>query len=349
MHKRTVLRQTVLIRKIYEISKGISMRSSCARTLWKLTLPSLFVASFFLTGCAASLKKSSSDTPIKISRESGNKITMNITGSQLATKTSDWEQLKAEWRDAMKSAAAAAGIKFSSQEGKPKPTGETGTLVVVTVDDYRYISAGARYGLGVMTGNAFVNSSVQFRDLKTGDLLGQRSYNTTSSAWEGIFSAMTAKQIQTISADIVNEIQGSQATPRSPNQSSDVQPSATDEPDNSEKWIGLMSCGARPDNNARGAYQAKFAMEVNGSSVHVHRQLPRVAETLSGQIADNMLVLLGEGYLTDTPDRKWQFRISGDFQPGTPIYSGKGDMLANGHAIRACELIMTRVTLTQNR
>lgn len=116
-----------------------------------------------------------------------------------------------------------------------------------------------------------------------------------------------------------------------------------------EKWSGQMSCGARQDKSTRKAYQAKFAMEVKGSSVNVHRELPQVAETLSGQIATNMLVLLGEGYLTKTPNQKWQFRISGDFQPGAPIYAGKGNMLANGHAIRACELTMTHAALTPNR
>ncbi|WP_157889111.1 hypothetical protein [Herminiimonas arsenitoxidans] len=119
--------------------------------------------------------------------------------------------------------------------------------------------------------------------------------------------------------------------------------------DNAEKWNGLMACDARHDNIARSAYKAKFVMEVKGSSVNVHRQLPQVAETLSGQIAENMLVLLGEGYLTKTPDKKWQFRISGDFQPDAPTYSGKGNMIANGHAIRACELTMTRAALAPNR
>jgi hypothetical protein len=116
-----------------------------------------------------------------------------------------------------------------------------------------------------------------------------------------------------------------------------------------EKWSGLMSCDARQDNIARGAYQAKFAMEVDGSSVYVHRQLPQLAENLSGQIAGNALILLGEGHRTETPNQQWQFRISGDFQPGAPIYSGKGNMISKGKAIRSCELTMTRVTLSQNR
>lgn len=172
----------------------------------KFALSSLLVASLFLTGCAASIQKSATDAPIKASAESARLVMMNVTGSRLATKSNDWEKLKEEWRDAMKSAATEIGADFSPQEGKPQPTGEAGTLVVVNVDDYRYIAAGTRWGFGVFTGNAFVNSSVQFRDLKTGALLGQRSYNTSSTAWEGVFSAMTGKQIEAICTEIASEI-----------------------------------------------------------------------------------------------------------------------------------------------
>jgi hypothetical protein len=57
-----------------------------------------------------------------------------------------------------------------------------------------------------LTGNAYVDSSVQFRNLKTGALLGERKYNTSSSAWQGIFAPMTEKQVQAIATQIVNEI-----------------------------------------------------------------------------------------------------------------------------------------------
>ena len=172
----------------------------------KLAITSLLFGAFLLTGCAASVQKSATNTALKTNQDSAKHITLNVTGPEQITASEDWEQLKGEWRAAMKAAAASIGAKYSAQEGKPQPTGEPGTLVVVQVNDYRYLSPGARYGFGIMTGNAYVDSTVQFLDLKTGSYLGARKYNTSSTAWQGVFSAMTEKQIQAISAEIVNEI-----------------------------------------------------------------------------------------------------------------------------------------------
>ncbi|HVG03512.1 MAG TPA: hypothetical protein VM937_01090 [Burkholderiaceae bacterium] len=161
-----------------------------------------------LSGCAATVNKSSRPDapPLRVAAESSKAVTINITGSKVATASNDWEQLKGEWRSAMKAATAAAGIQYSEQDGNPRPTGQPGTLVVVDVNDYRYLSPGARYGFGVMTGNAYVDSKVRFMDLKSGASYGERVYNTSSSAWQGIFSAMTAKQIEAICKEIVTEI-----------------------------------------------------------------------------------------------------------------------------------------------
>ncbi len=161
-----------------------------------------------LSGCAATVNKSSSPDapPLRVAAESSKAVAMNITGSKAATASNDWEQFKGEWRAAMKAATAAAGIQYSEQDGNPRPTGQPGTLVVVQVNDYRYLSPGARYGFGVMTGNAYVDSKVRFMDLKSGASYGERVYNTSSTAWQGIFSAMTAKQIEAICNEIVTEI-----------------------------------------------------------------------------------------------------------------------------------------------
>lgn len=113
-----------------------------------------------------------------------------------------------------------------------------------------------------------------------------------------------------------------------------------------ESWQGSMSCEAREDTGRdSGAYQAKFAMEVRGNTVAVHRKTAAVTETLSGKVTDNVLELSGTGYRINDPSRKWQFLIKGDFQPGATAYSGKGNMLSNGKAIRACELKMIRSSI----
>lgn len=113
--------------------------------------------------------------------------------------------------------------------------------------------------------------------------------------------------------------------------------------DSAPQWTGLMSCGARMDDKTRVAYQAKFVMEIRDNLVTVHRLTPKVAETLTGQITNNLLELHGEGYKLETPDRRWQFKIAGSIQPGAPIYAGAGNMLTKGKPIRACELTMTRL------
>jgi hypothetical protein len=57
-----------------------------------------------------------------------------------------------------------------------------------------------------MTGNAFVNAKVSFRDLNTGQVWGERHYDTSSTAWQGVFSAMTDKQVKAIGKEIVTTL-----------------------------------------------------------------------------------------------------------------------------------------------
>jgi hypothetical protein len=166
----------------------------------------LAIVGFALGGCAASVKKAESSAPFKVGANAGSALVLNMTGSKDSTDSSDWEPFKGLWRQAFKEDTAATGASFASQEGEPKPTGEAGTLLVIDVADFRYLSAGMRYGFGIMTGNAFVNARVSFRDLKTGEVWGEREYDTTSTAWEGVFSAMTEKQVRAICKDIVTEL-----------------------------------------------------------------------------------------------------------------------------------------------
>jgi hypothetical protein len=110
-----------------------------------------------------------------------------------------------------------------------------------------------------------------------------------------------------------------------------------------EKWGGVMSCGARQDGGQNSQpYQVPFVMEVRGIKVTVHRQTANVLETLTGTSEHDSLQLRGGGYRLEEPSRKWQLAIDGDFPAGATTYSGTGSMIANGRALRACELKMTR-------
>ena len=173
----------------------------------------LIAALALLTGCAATVKKGGEGRPsVRVPAESAQKIVLNISGPPRSTESRDWEAFKGEWNGAFRAQTAAAGIAFDIQAGKARPTGEAGTLLDVNVDDYRYLSPGARYGFGIMTGNAYIESKIRFLDLKTGASFGEQSYNTTSTAWQGVFSAMTEKQVEAIAAEVIREVTGRSAS-----------------------------------------------------------------------------------------------------------------------------------------
>ena len=161
-----------------------------------------------LAGCAANVVRGGDASAAKmaIPAQSKARLVMNVGGVPQATASRDWEAFRAEWRSAFKAEADAAGIAFVWQDGPPKPLGQAGTLLAVHVDDYRYLSPGARYGLGVMTGNAYVNAKLRYLSLADGRPFGEETVNTSSSAWQGIFSAMTEKQIQAIAKDAIQEL-----------------------------------------------------------------------------------------------------------------------------------------------
>ena len=316
------------------------------KILSKLCAWLLLGATLGLTGCAVSVKKSDADVALKINKESRKQITMNLTGSQTATTSQDWELMSNALRDAMAAAAASIDSTFSLQKGKPRPTGQTGTLLVVNIKDFRYLSETVRYLAGIMTGNAFVDASVQFKDLRTGTSIGERTFNTSSSAWEGIFSAMTDKQVRAIATEIADEIHHSGDAPASTGvaavEESPESASAT-AATIAEQWRGLMACDANKDGGATAAaYQAKFDMEVSGPAVTLHRQNAQVMETLSGNIEEGAVDLRGIGYRLSDKSKMWQLRIQGAFMPGGNTFSGKGNMLVGAKSIRSCDVTMVK-------
>lgn len=48
-----------------------------------------------------------------------------------------------------------------------------------------------RYVAGALVGNTWALSRADYSDLKSGEPIGTRTYDTSPSAWEGIASAMT--------------------------------------------------------------------------------------------------------------------------------------------------------------
>ena len=182
----------------------------------RIVLSCLALISGLLTGCAATVTSSSTQSPsVAASAElprpvvpvqSLKVIVLNLSGTDAATGSADWQSLKAEWEKAMRSSAGAAGAAFSIQEGEPRAAAEAGTLVAVHVNRFRFVAPVARIMFGIMTGSAYIDARVQVLDLRSGAPVIEQTYNATSKAGQGIFSAVTDKQVQAIADEIVREI-----------------------------------------------------------------------------------------------------------------------------------------------
>jgi Domain of unknown function (DUF4410) len=178
----------------------------------------LAVSALTLGGCAATVDRrapasgaaaapSQQQPSMKIPAQAGKRLVLNMQlDPKLAATDSGWPDFKREWIDITKEQATGKGLAFTTQDGEAKATGEQGTLVVVRINDYRYVTIAKRVMLGIMSGNAYIDSKVEFRDLATGKLHGERTYNTTSSAWGGVFAAVTPKQIYALADEIIDEI-----------------------------------------------------------------------------------------------------------------------------------------------
>lgn len=171
-----------------------------------LLCPLAFATLF--AGCAATVQRPAGEgaASLQVPAAATKRVALLVRPAPALPKSADWELFRAEWRTALSSAAATAGKQFDYYEAQPGATATPGTLVVVTVNDYRYLSPGARYGFGVLTGNAYIDAEARFFELPSQRELGARKYATSSSAWEGIFSAMTDKQVQAIAAEMIKEI-----------------------------------------------------------------------------------------------------------------------------------------------
>ena len=139
---------------------------------------------------------------VAVPAASARKVVLNLTGPKAVVEAKDWSSFKDEWRATFADHAKASGIAFAMQDGDARPAGEPGTLLNVYVNDYRQVGIGARIFLGVMTGNAYIDGKVAFSDLNNGARFGEQQYNTSSSAWSGVFGKMTPQQVDAIATEV---------------------------------------------------------------------------------------------------------------------------------------------------
>jgi hypothetical protein len=176
------------------------------------------VALAVLGGCATKVEKgvpssSASATtpqapaqPVTVPAASAKRVVLAMSGPKNVTEARDWASFKDEWSATFADHAKEAGIAFSMQVDGARPVPADGTLLSVFVNDYRMVGIGSRIFFGAMTGNAYIDAKVQFSNLNTGEAFGTQTYNTTSSAWQGVFGKMTPQQVDAIAAEVFSEI-----------------------------------------------------------------------------------------------------------------------------------------------
>jgi hypothetical protein len=182
------------------------------RTFRTMTIAAAAEAAMMLGGCAATVDTSTPTNfpaaAFKVPLESSKRLVLNLQLDGRHPKDSGWQSFRKEWVDIFEEQAKAKGLQFAVQDGDAKPTGESGVLLSVHIDDYKHVTVGQRLMLGIMTGNAYINAKASFRDLSSGTAYGERHYNTSSSAGQGIFAPVTPKQLYAISEDVLGQMNG---------------------------------------------------------------------------------------------------------------------------------------------
>jgi len=172
------------------------------------TLSLAFITTLLFSGCAATVERLGPDaSPIARPAEGADKhVSLSMQRTDDEQPAEDWAAFRLEWKEAMDELAAENDriFTFVGDDGTAQPP--TGVLLKARVNSFRYVSPGKRYAVGVMTGNASMDVDVEFIETPSGRVLGKRRYATTSHTMEGIFSAMTPKQVQATAREIWQEL-----------------------------------------------------------------------------------------------------------------------------------------------
>ena len=169
----------------------------------------LFVS--FLAGCAATVNRpASTATEARLAIPPGTRaVQVILVPAPQLQLGEDWTALLEEWKTSLDSASEQQKFEAKLLDREPEIVETATVLARVTVNDYRYVSQAKRYGIGVLSGNAFLDLNVDFFAPPEKRVIGSRKFATSSSAWEGVFSAMTPKQVEAVANEIVKE-----ATPK---------------------------------------------------------------------------------------------------------------------------------------
>jgi hypothetical protein len=173
-------------------------------------------AALVLAGCATTVNQTSAPgastasapASLQIPAASG-AIAVVLVASAEMKKSGDWKSFTDEWQSALPEAAKELKTSSSLAENEAAIAPGSARLIRVKVNDFRYISTAKRFMLGIMAGNAFMDLDVEYVQLPSMQVLGSKKINTSSSAWEGIFSGVTPRQVAAVSMVVLKDAQGS--------------------------------------------------------------------------------------------------------------------------------------------
>jgi hypothetical protein len=171
------------------------------------TAITILTCAALLAGCAATVNQAQPGTAtLSVAPAAAARVVLQMTPPPASGNTEDWRAFREEWQTSMSAAAAPRAASFKLLNDGEAPPAEAATLLKMKVNDYRYVSQAKRFAIGVFSGNAFMDIDVEFVELPSGKVLGTRKYGTSSSAWQGVFSAMTPKQVEAVSQEIFKDL-----------------------------------------------------------------------------------------------------------------------------------------------
>ncbi|MCY1278452.1 hypothetical protein D9M68_192130 [compost metagenome] len=169
----------------------------------------LLMAGLILTACAANTPEELPAAPLAIPSDSRAQLIVNFKAGNHVFRNAYWDQLKSLWRTAIQNEASTYGYSVTEQVGPITTTSTPGLLLVIKVDDFGYVTESESDSEAE---HAWVDARVIYLDAQTAKEYGERSYNTGSSAWEGIASATTDIQIQAFANSILHDIRSADTT-----------------------------------------------------------------------------------------------------------------------------------------
>lgn len=180
----------------------------------RLSKQTILISAFALTGCAATVNSYTDASKIEVPQAAAKKVTLRLTGTPEIQVSNRWQKFSDEWYWKMQYEAESRNIPYTFAAKDSDIGDEPGTLVRINVKDFRYISQVERYFLGIVLGNAYMDIDVEYVELPSKRLIATKKFNTTTTAWEGVYSAATPKQVVAVIQVILNDIQGRTPKPQ---------------------------------------------------------------------------------------------------------------------------------------